>query len=224
MSSTVGDLASPFTMKILHRLLLVPVLLVMILVFAYFISSYEPTHPDVLSRSGVFSTPDMLPGYLDSANLSSSDWPALVYFLYPVDCPDTFNPQGSSTYFVLADANLSVGLGMCVSESRLVSRSEFFLVDMPLELRGELSYPVSFEPALGSLPLKESDYLESFSYTLVPSALFDLEAKKHSRTPVWFFTVKNVRSRETTHYILRSSDNFMLFNGTLASDMVPVYR
>ena len=202
---------------------LLPVLAVLfLLIIAFFM--YSPHEPnDILSRSGVFSDPDSLHSYLDSSNISSKQWPVLVHFLYPVVCPDSFAPLGSSAYVVLADTDLSKGLKICISDGQARSMSEFFF-DTPIELSNNVSYPSSFSSSLSSLPLEPTDFLESFSYKLVPTLLFEPNASDYSRTPVWFFTVQDVRSKETVHYILRGSDNSILFNATLEPDMVPVYR
>jgi len=211
--------------KALLQLYLVPFILLLLMGVVYLAKlPREPTHSDVLIRSGISSNPALLLEYLANNNISSGDWPSLVAFRYPVDCPDLFDPHGQNAYFVLADSNLSVGLGVCISGSKAVSKNEFFLADMPLDLRGNLSYPESFEPAVASLPLKRTDYLESFSYKLVPASLFNANAPKYARLPVWFFTIKDVRSGIASDYIISASGNSVLFNGTLPSDMVPVYR
>lgn len=211
--------------RALLQLFLLPFILLLLVALVYVIKlPRDSTYSDVLIRSGISSNPALLLEYLSVNNVSSHDWPSLVSFRYPVDCPDTFDPHGSHAYFVLADSNLSVGLGICVSGTKAVSRNEFFLVDMPLDLRGNLSYPKSFEPAIASLPLGKTDYIESFSYKLVPLSLFDSAAPKYARVPVWFFTIKDVRSGASTDYVLSATDNSLLFNGTLSSDLVPVYR
>jgi len=63
--------------KALIQLYLVPFLLLLLIAVVYFIRlPPEPTHADVMIRSGISSNPALLLEYLAVNNISSREWPS----------------------------------------------------------------------------------------------------------------------------------------------------